>query len=168
MTGRPGESSIDSAVDKLLKNQPLTFKIACETLFKVLTNIISSPDDEKYRELRTDSATFTNKIACAAGGKAFLRAVGFIATETSMQLPAPPDIEALKRGRLALKEAVRRQAALAQELQQRENAEAAQKLKELQEATRKKRAGIDAETAAYRESLVKGLQVQLRQARRMN
>jgi len=155
----PFSPEITSAVEKLLKNQQIPFKIACETLFKVLGNIINSPDEEKYRELRCDSTTFTSKIACAAGGKAFLRAVGFVQAEGSMQLPAPPDMLALKQGRLALKDVVRRQATAAQELQERENAEAAQKLKELQEATRKRRANIDAETAAYRDSLVKGLQI---------
>jgi len=88
-----------------------------------------------------------------------LRAAGFVAAETSYQLPAPPEIEALKLARQALKQAVRRQAAAVHEQQERENAEASVKLKELQEATRKKRESIDTEKAAYRASLLKGLQI---------
>eukprot|EP00965_Chrysotila_dentata_P135189 4469963-Pleurochrysis_carterae.AAC.4 len=152
------ESELNAAVNKLLKNTPAAFKVVTETIHKVLSNVITYPDDPKYRELRRDSNTFTSKIASCAGGVAFLKASGFTSDDRCMRL-TEVDVDVLKAARAQLKAAVKQYNAMCQELQQKEKEEAAIKLKELQEATRKRRAKQDAESAALRDSILRGVEV---------
>jgi len=149
----------ETAVRKLLKNAPIPFKIVTETLFKVLTNVINNPQEPKYLELKRTSATFSEKISNCAGGVAFLRAAGFVMDGDVMRLQKPIDAEKLQRSRVILKDAVRRYGALMQEEQQRENSEAAMKLRDLQEASRKRRSKVDADAAREREDILRGVQI---------
>lgn len=153
----------DAAVRKLLNNAPIPFKLVTETLFKVLTNIINNPDEPKYCELKRDSATFTEKISSCAGGLAFLKASGFVADGEVMRIQPPIEVERLRRTRAVLKEAVRAYGEecvrRTQEQMQRENAEAAGKLRELQDANRKHRSKSDIAAATERESIMRGVQI---------
>lgn len=149
----------ETAVRKLLKNAPIPFKVVTETLFKVLTNVINSSQDPKYLELKRTSTTFSEKIANCAGGVAFLRAAGFVTDGDVMRLPKPVNVEKLQRSRAILKDAVKQYGAKVQEEQQRENTEAAMKLRDLQEATRKRRSKIDADAAAERANILRGVQI---------
>jgi len=149
----------DAAVQKLLKNPPPAFKLVTERLFKVLTNIVQHPDDPKFRELRCDSATFSQSIASCAGGKAFLRAAGFTEEANIMRLPSPPDVEAVKKSRNVLKAAVKRYAELTQQQQHRENEDAAKKLADLKELSRKRQAQVGASVQAEREEILRGVQI---------
>jgi len=158
--------AFDAATAKLLRNEPAQFQLVTETLFKVITNVIQHPDEAKYLELKCESATYKVKIAACAGGLAFLRAAGFAQVEGVMRLPSPPDVGHLKSSRSALKAVVHRYGELMAAAQaeraaeeQRENEAAAVKLKELQEATKKRRAKVDEAASAERAEILKGLAI---------
>jgi UBX domain-containing protein 6 len=76
---------------------------AVPILLKYVNNIITSPDEAKYRRIRTSNKVFTDKIACLKGGIEFLKSIGFIeddqrnsdgSIDTFLVLPEP-DEEAL-------------------------------------------------------------------------
>merc|ERR1712087_578050 len=76
-----------------------------------------------------------------------------------MLLRDSPDVDALKRSRTVLKAAVKQYTELAQQQQQRENEQAAKKLADLQELSRKRQAKVGASMRAVREEILRGVQI---------
>ncbi|KAI6171412.1 UBX domain-containing protein 6 [Aphelenchoides bicaudatus] len=73
---------------------------AVPILLKYLTNITNSPNEAKYRRIRTTNKTFLEKIASIKGGIEFIKAVGFLeddqrtengSIETFLALPEPEE-----------------------------------------------------------------------------
>ena len=72
-------ATLQEAGELLLRNEdPEVFRLATETLFKVLQNLVAHPDEPKYRSLPRSSAAFADKLAKAKGAVRFLKAVGFV------------------------------------------------------------------------------------------
>ena len=98
----------------LLLNDPITFKTATETLFKICQNIVQHPDEPKYRSLARSGATFTGKLGNAKGAVRFLKAVGFAeeggsGDAGSLVLPSAPDTaERMAARKAALKAVLKR------------------------------------------------------------
>lgn len=52
-------------------------KVCVETLTKYLNNLISDPEEEKFRRIRLSNKAFTERVRDLAGTDEFLQAVGF-------------------------------------------------------------------------------------------
>ena len=132
--------TIADAVGILLKNEaPAVFRLATETLFKVVQNILADPENDAMRRLKRSTNTFSTKIAPAKGAVRFLRAVGFeeegAGEEASLVLRAP-DLKLLEEGKLALKASVKEYSRLQEEARRIENEAAAEKLRMLREVSK--------------------------------
>ena len=160
MAGQPG---LEEAVAILLQNEAGPFRVATETLFKLLQNVVSHPDDASYRTLKRSNEAFSNKVASAKGGVRFLRAVGFQASSDDgaevLTLAATADLEALNRGKLALKDAVKEHSRREQAKRTAADAAAASKLDELRQLSKQNNAKRDGEKGREREAILKGLQI---------
>ena len=55
-----------------------TWNTALTTLSKLLNNIISNPNEEKYRKVKKGNATFNKKIGGLTGCRQLMTAVGFV------------------------------------------------------------------------------------------
>merc|ERR1712183_983242 len=51
--------------------------VACQTLYKVVGNIVQNPDEEKYRKIRCSNKTFSEKVLPVKGTREFIKAIGF-------------------------------------------------------------------------------------------
>ena len=151
---------VEEAVAILLQNEAGVFRVATETLFKILQNVISHPEDASYRTLKRSNETFSNKVASAKGGVRFLRAVGFQASDDdALTLAAAADLEALNRGKVALKDAVKEYSRRAQERRTAADAAAASKLAELRQLSKQNNLKRDGDKEREREALLKGVQI---------
>lgn len=160
--------TIEEACQLLLQNESdATFQAATETLFKIMQNIVTHPDEPKYRTLKRSTATFTNNLGCAKGAVRLLKAAGFEEQGSddaaALVLPASASTDLLTQTKAALKAVVkhRMQQQIAKRDAERaaENAVAAQKLRDLKAVSEKNTAKQTAEQAAERERLMKGLQI---------
>ena len=166
--GKAGMSpTIHEACGVLLLNDAPTFKIATETLFKILQNLKQHPEEPKYRSLARSSATFSEKLAHAKGAVRFLKAVGFeeqggSGDGSSLVLPPKAEsAETIVQGKAALK------AVLAQHTDQmlreadakrtQENAAAAQRLADLRDLSKKNSSQKTAEDEKERQRLKAGI-----------
>lgn len=52
-------------------------KDAMDVLIVMLENIITNPNVEKFKRVRTDNKVFTRRVLSVPGGQEFLKAVGF-------------------------------------------------------------------------------------------
>jgi hypothetical protein len=68
----------DKAMDKLLTNSEEIVYNAVGLLFKVLSNIVLHPMEEKYRKIKTTNAAFSSKVHSIPGGADCMRAAGFV------------------------------------------------------------------------------------------
>ena len=68
------------------KNHPTIMQTSAEMLVKILGNIAKSPDQEKYRSLKTTNTTMSNKVLMAKGARQILLAVGFQQLEGKIEL----------------------------------------------------------------------------------
>ena len=74
----PARPTVEEATGILMKNPHAVFQNATETLFQVVKNLTSHPDEPKYRTLKRSSNAFSSKLAPAVGAVRFLRAIGFV------------------------------------------------------------------------------------------
>jgi hypothetical protein len=54
------------------------FKAACGIIIKYLGNIARSPQEDKFRSIKTSNAAFQSKVACLQGNIEFLEMCGFM------------------------------------------------------------------------------------------
>ena len=59
--------TLEQACQILLQNDAATFKSATETLFTILKNLTSHPEEPKYRSLSRSGAAFSQKLGTAKG-----------------------------------------------------------------------------------------------------
>jgi hypothetical protein len=72
------------ALSKLRHNNtPSVYKLAVETLFKVLSNITDKPHEEKYRKLKRSNPAFVKRLGGVTGGHDAMLAVGFRVQKTA-------------------------------------------------------------------------------------
>ena len=149
--------TLEEAAGLLLRNEPAPFRVATETLFKILTNVTSHPDDAAYRRLKRANAALSAKVFGAKGGVRFLRAVGFVeegaGDEAAFVLPAAVGAEQLAAGKAALKAAVKQHAAQQEAKRSQENAAAAQKLRDLRDLSKQNNSKRDAATAGEKDAI---------------
>ena len=68
--------TIEEALD-LIVGSPLN-RQCFHTLAKVCLNIVSSPDDPKFRRLKVSNKTLSQNVTGLSGGRAVLRTLGFV------------------------------------------------------------------------------------------
>lgn len=67
-----------AAVEKILsKNFDVDSKACCMALLKIVNNIVSKPDEAKYRKINIRNNAFDQKVASKQGGLDFLHVIGF-------------------------------------------------------------------------------------------
>jgi len=79
------------------------FDSAFGVLSKILNNIVQSPDEAKYRRLRTTNAKIESLLA-TSGVRALLVGCGFVEEGESLVLPESASVENVAAGLLALQE----------------------------------------------------------------
>lgn len=67
----------DRGMHMLLGNEEGVAKDAVAMLLKIIMNIVNHPMEEKYRKVKSSSATFNAKIGSISGGLNCLQAIGF-------------------------------------------------------------------------------------------
>lgn len=155
----PVRPSVEEAISILVKNPHAVFQNATETLFQIVKNLTSHPDEPMYRALKRSSNAFSSKLAPAVGAVRFLRAVGFVEQGSSDAADGvftieKPDTTLLAAGKAALKEAVKEHRRLEEAARTVENAAAAQKLAELRELSKQNSAKQTAQAQAEREHIM--------------
>ena len=155
----PARPTVEEAIGILMKNPHAVFQNATETLFQVVKNLASHPDEPMYRTLKRSSNAFSSKLAPAVGAVRFLRAIGFVEQGSSdagdgVFTMEKPDAELLAAGKAALKEAVKEYRRLEEAARTAENAAAAQRLAELRDLSKQNYAKRDAEAQAERERIM--------------
>uniref|UniRef100_A0A914WEH1 PUB domain-containing protein n=1 Tax=Plectus sambesii TaxID=2011161 RepID=A0A914WEH1_9BILA len=70
-------------VHSLNKSEPR--RIALETIGRYVDNLITNPEEEKFRRIRLSNKVFQERVISARGGVEFLKAIGFLET---MMAPA--------------------------------------------------------------------------------
>ncbi|KUF77350.1 Tether containing UBX domain for GLUT4 [Phytophthora nicotianae] len=76
-------------------------RAAVTTLMKIVTNILSNPENEKVRSIRLSNAAFYRNVGQVKGGLEFLKSVGFaVVPETQVLVlsPGPSDKSVLAEG----------------------------------------------------------------------
>ena len=110
-----------------------------QTLFKVVQNVLQTPENEAMRKLSRESNSFQHKIAPAKGAVRFLRAVGFEEQGSGEEVHfvmATPDLKVLEEGKAALKACVKEYGRMQEETRRIENEAAAVKLRMLKEVSK--------------------------------
>jgi len=70
--------AVESAAAVLLQaNSPNTYLTALTTLDKILENIITHPQEDKYRKVKRENPVFQRKFASLAGSDDLMKSVGF-------------------------------------------------------------------------------------------
>ena len=84
----PGEQ-VDKAISTIQKYKTAGDGGTClKTLGAYLRNALNKGDqDEKYRKIPLDNAAFKKRVSGLVGGIALLKAVGFVKSETHLELP---------------------------------------------------------------------------------
>lgn len=76
---RPKRISPEEAWDEILRsNFDATTKDCLIVLLKFIDNVLSRPDEPKFRSIRCANATFEKKVGMVKGGYEFLYSVGFV------------------------------------------------------------------------------------------
>ena len=169
-SGRAIRPTVEEAVGLLLQNDGQTFRLATELLFKIVTNVLREPGNPAYRTLNRGGEAFSGKVAAAKGGIRFVRALGFVETPSAAPssshngastfcLPEGADLEALERGKAALKEAVREYARRVEAMRSADDAAAAAKLSDLRALSKRNSAQRDGEARAERDSILAGVSI---------
>ncbi|EGZ23569.1 hypothetical protein PHYSODRAFT_478118 [Phytophthora sojae] len=76
-------------------------RTAITTLMKIVTNILSDPENEKIRSIRLSNAAFHRSVGQVKGGLEFLQSLGFALvpeTQTIVLSPSPQDKGVLQEG----------------------------------------------------------------------
>jgi len=78
-TEESSKLTLDVALKALKsKNDTATYSTALTTLGKVVSNIISNPNEEKYRKVKQSNAAFARRLGNVQGGRDAMLAVGFV------------------------------------------------------------------------------------------
>jgi hypothetical protein len=67
----------DSSMHTLLNNPQTVISDAVSLLFKIVSNVIKNPGEDKYRRLSSTNAVFAKKVGLIAGGSECMTALGF-------------------------------------------------------------------------------------------
>jgi hypothetical protein len=70
-------SIFDQAMFTLLENSEEIVENAVGILIKIIDNIVSNPNNEKFRRIGTKNAAFSKKIGTVRGGNQCMSAIGF-------------------------------------------------------------------------------------------
>ena len=102
---------MDKAISTIQKYKTAGDGGTClKTLGAYLRNALNKGDqDEKYRKIPLDNAAFKKRVSGLVGGIALLKAVGFVKSETHLELPSCRDSIKSRRRRQA-REGARRTA----------------------------------------------------------
>ena len=85
----PPSEAVDKAISTIQKYKTAGDGGTClKTLGAYLRNALNKGDqDEKYRKIPLDNAAFKKRVSGLVGGIALLKAVGFVKSETHLELP---------------------------------------------------------------------------------
>lgn len=73
------KQTVDSALQLLKsRNSAEKYSTALTTLSKVVSNIITNPNEEKYRKVKQSNAAFGRRLGNVPGGRECMLAVGFV------------------------------------------------------------------------------------------
>jgi len=90
------KEQLDAALVELKAgSSPTEVGIALQTLLKFVSNIMSSPHEERFRSIRLQNDVFQKRLGSRPGGLAALRAMGFAPYRTppAAQLPAGSELK---------------------------------------------------------------------------
>lgn len=90
------KEQMDAALAELKSNtSPSDLAIALQTLQKFLSNIMSSPHEERFRQIRLQNDVFQKRLGGKPGGLAALKAMGFepYRTPSAAQLPLGSELK---------------------------------------------------------------------------
>ncbi|DAZ93713.1 TPA: hypothetical protein N0F65_009639 [Lagenidium giganteum] len=76
---QPQEAS-NAAVYVLLRQEPAKAITACETMLKMLSNILTQPCEDKFRKIRLSNASIQTKLVAVPGAVELLKEAGFVQT----------------------------------------------------------------------------------------
>jgi len=88
---------------KLLENDNHRLQVCLRTLQMILTNVLTHPDQPRYRRIKKDNPKLQSDIVTATGGIDFLKSVGFAESGDRIQLPMTTPLFILRSGLDALK-----------------------------------------------------------------
>lgn len=92
----PPREQIDSCIETLkqyrVANDGLT---ALKTLNVYVKNLLTKPEEEKFRHINVENAAFKKRVGSLRGGIGFLKALGFVRTENMLDLDTSARDEAL-------------------------------------------------------------------------
>lgn len=74
-----------------------TARQAIETMLKIANNIIKSPEDEKYRKVKTENKTFSSKVWSIPEAQEFLLLWGWTEVDECVVLLSDEDIQLVKQ-----------------------------------------------------------------------
>jgi hypothetical protein len=89
-------AEIDRAIELMLEanDNVVVVQTAATLLAKLLANVISQPDNDKFRQLKKDNKHIASKVLVARGAISLLRAVGFqpvVGDKNLLRLPPAAD-----------------------------------------------------------------------------
>mmetsp|Transcript_11184 Transcript_11184/g.29127 ORF Transcript_11184/g.29127 Transcript_11184/m.29127 type:complete len:175 (-) Transcript_11184:159-683(-) len=131
------------------RTEPLTN--GCNLALKVLANILSAPDEPKYRQLKTTNAKVRDSLWTLRGGRSLLLAAGFVEEGETIVMKDPLDVTRIERAVDAVRDLLRERERREQENKNQHVAsvKAGQALAQQQRANMK--LGISDDAAARRE-----------------
>ena len=89
----------------LLKDNPSEVKnSACEILVKLLSNVVSDPNNPKYRQIKLANKTIEEKLLPASGAFEILFSVGFEEADDKLILPLDANIKTIEKFRDAIRD----------------------------------------------------------------
>lgn len=91
------EVQLRVAIALLDENRTDPLKTGVELAVKVLSNILASPDDAKYRTLRITNARIANSLWLIRGGRSALLAAGFCEVGETIVMADPIDVSRVER-----------------------------------------------------------------------
>lgn len=101
------DKQLNVAVALLDDNRTDPLAVGCNLALKVLTNIVSSPDEPKFRSLRTTNQKVRDQLWTLRGGKHLLLAAGFEEDGETIVMRDPLDIPRIERAIDATRNLVR-------------------------------------------------------------
>jgi len=88
-----------------LKDNPSEVKkSACEILGKLLSNVVSDPNNPKYRQIKLANKTIEEKLLPASGAFEILFSVGFEEADDKLILPLDANIKTIEKFRDAIRD----------------------------------------------------------------
>jgi len=119
-------------------------------LHKILNNVVASPEEPKFRKLRSSNAKISAMLA-TRGVRAVLIGVGFVEGGEFLTLPAEAPIEAVQEGITRLTAQANERSAMEANAKEAEQARRKDSEKENEEERKRMRMGISDDAAARKE-----------------